>query len=51
MTLIKNALSNFPVYYMSLLRAPASVLHSLVRIRPDFLWHSEEGERKYHLVS
>lgn len=49
--LIKNALSNLPVYFMSLYRVLSTVLHKLEKIRADFLWHSEKGHKKYHLVN
>lgn len=38
-TLIKSALSNLPMYFMSLFRAPSAMLHKLEKIRVDFLWH------------
>lgn len=50
LTLIKSALSNLLVYFMSLFRAPKSVINLLDKAIREFLWHSMEGENKFHLV-
>ena len=49
-TLIKASSSNFPVYYMSLLRMPVAVKEKLDRLRRDFLWGGRSDKRKLHLV-
>lgn len=48
-TLIKVALSNIPVYYMSLYRMPQTVVYSIERLQREFLWE-RSGQKKDHLV-
>lgn len=48
--LLKSVLSNLLVYFMSLFMGPMLVIHKLERIRRDFLWHSTDGEHKFHLM-
>ncbi|CAN0887261.1 Putative ribonuclease H protein At1g65750 [Linum grandiflorum] len=43
-------MSNLPVYFMSILRAPASVITRIEKIQNRFLWEGVSEERKYHLV-
>lgn len=52
LTLIKRVLSNLPVYFMSLFRAPLSVLHQLDKARHDFfaIQRMALTANKYHLV-
>lgn len=46
--MIKAALSNIPVYYMSLFKMPNKVVLVVERYQHDFLW--EWGSQKDHLV-
>lgn len=47
--IIKAALSNISVYYMSLYKMPKKVVMAIERYQRDFLW--EDGsQRKDHLV-
>ena len=50
LTLIRNTLSNIPIYHMSILCMPRSVRLSLKQIQRDFLWGGRALERKIHLV-
>lgn len=50
-TLIKSALANLPIYYLSLFRAPNPILKKLKNIRKNFLWDTHEGEPRFHMVS
>ncbi|XP_058092657.1 uncharacterized protein LOC131239116 [Magnolia sinica] len=49
-TLIKAALTNLPLYFMSLFECPAPVLKSIDKIRRDFLWFGKENQKKFHLL-
>lgn len=49
-TLLKTALSNFPVYFLSLFSPPKAIVDQLERIQRNFLWDSHEGNHKFHLV-
>ncbi|CAN1332331.1 Putative ribonuclease H protein At1g65750, partial [Linum perenne] len=49
-TLLKSVLSNLPIYYLSLFKAPASVIKQLERMQNKFLWEGVSQERKHHLV-
>ncbi|XP_058078534.1 uncharacterized protein LOC131226828 [Magnolia sinica] len=51
LSLIKAALSNLPVYFMSLFKCPSSILATLERLRREFLWHEKEEKKKFHLVN
>lgn len=51
LTLIKSTLSNLPMYFLSLFRAPSLVLARLEKILANFLWHIAKGEKKFHLVN
>lgn len=49
-TLIKAALANIPIYYMSIFKLPSKVIKILEKSQRDFLW--EGGTvKKDHLVS
>ncbi|XP_058076338.1 uncharacterized protein LOC131224915 [Magnolia sinica] len=50
LTLIKAALSNIPIYFMSLIRCPSSVLDRIDKLRRDFLWCGKENQKKLHLL-
>lgn len=47
-TLIKAALSNIPVYYMSLFKMPIKVVNLIERCQRDFMW---EGGRDKKISS
>ncbi|CAN1761414.1 Putative ribonuclease H protein At1g65750 [Linum perenne] len=51
LVLIKSVLSSLPVYFLSLLRAQASVILKLERIQNKFLWAGTEVKDKIHWVS
>ena len=50
LTLIKSALSNMPIYTLSLFRIPKGVKSRLEKIQQDFLWGGGNLDRKIHLV-
>ena len=50
LTLIRSALSNMSIYYMSILCMPISIRLRLEQIQRDFLWSERALERKIHLV-
>ncbi|CAN1812553.1 LINE-1 reverse transcriptase homolog [Linum perenne] len=50
LTLLRSVLSSLPVYFMSLFRAPISVIKKLESIRCRFLWEGSQDSRKLHLV-
>ena len=50
LTLIRSALSNMSIYYMSILCMPISIRLRLEQIQRDFLWGERALERKIHLV-
>ena len=50
-TLIRNTLSNLPIYFMSLFRIPSLVCKRQEKIQRDFLWGGGNLEKKPHLVS
>ncbi|CAN1254586.1 LINE-1 reverse transcriptase homolog [Linum perenne] len=49
-TLLKSVLSQRPIYQLSLLRAPASVIKELEKIQNRFLWEGAGDIRRPHLV-
>ncbi|CAN1816063.1 Putative ribonuclease H protein At1g65750 [Linum perenne] len=51
LTLLKSVLSSLPVYYMSLFRAPVSVVKRIESIQCRFLWEGCSEERRFHLVN
>ncbi|CAN1135074.1 LINE-1 retrotransposable element ORF2 protein, partial [Linum perenne] len=50
LTLVKSVLSCLPIYYMSLFKAPASVIKQIERMQCRFLWEGVSEVRKLHLV-
>lgn len=48
-TLIKEALANLPVFYMSIFKMSCKVVSVLERLQRDFLW-KRGGQKKDHLV-
>ena len=51
LTLIKNTLSNSPIYTVSLFHLPKGVKSRPEKIHRDFLWGGGNLERRIHLVS
>ncbi|CAN0884339.1 LINE-1 retrotransposable element ORF2 protein [Linum grandiflorum] len=51
MVLIKSVLSNLPVYFLSIFRAPVAVIEEIEKIQNNFLWTGLSETRKLHLVS
>ncbi|CAN1314447.1 Putative ribonuclease H protein At1g65750 [Linum perenne] len=49
-TLLKSVLSQLPIYYMSLFKAPVSVITEIERIQNIFLWEGCGEVKKPHLV-
>ena len=49
-TLIRNTLSNLPIYFMSIFQLPRAVRMRLEKIQRDFLWGGGALEQKPHLV-
>ena len=49
-TLIRNTLSNLPIYFMSIFQLPRAVRMRLETIQRDFLWEGGALEQKPHLV-
>ncbi|XP_022030551.1 uncharacterized protein LOC110931463 [Helianthus annuus] len=50
-TLIKAVLESIPNYYLSLFKAPMSVLNGLESIKKRFLWGGDAINRKLHWVA
>ncbi|XP_028064362.1 uncharacterized protein LOC114267521 [Camellia sinensis] len=50
LTLIRSVLSSLPVYYLSILKMPHSVIKTIESLRAAFLWGGSELRRKIHLV-
>ncbi|XP_062109433.1 uncharacterized protein LOC133820653 [Humulus lupulus] len=51
LTLIQSVLSSIPVYYLSLLCIPKSVVGIIEKLMRDFLWEGAEHSGADHLVS
>ncbi|CAN1816595.1 Putative ribonuclease H protein At1g65750 [Linum perenne] len=51
LVLIKSVLSSLPVYYLSLFKAPSSVITSLERIQNRFLWSGVSEIEKIHWIN
>jgi hypothetical protein len=50
-TLIKSTLSSLPTYFLSLFPIPRTVAMRIEKLQRDFLWGSEDGVHKFHLLS
>lgn len=48
-TLIKAALANLPINFMSLFKCPMEVVSRIEKLQQDFLWHGKE-KKEFHLV-
>ncbi|CAN1807424.1 Putative ribonuclease H protein At1g65750 [Linum perenne] len=51
LTLIKSVLSSLPVYYMSLLKAPCTVIMKLEGLQKRFLWSGTSDSKKLHWIN
>ncbi|XP_038704713.1 uncharacterized protein LOC120000656 [Tripterygium wilfordii] len=51
LTLVKAALSNLPIYYMSLFKMPVSVARKLESLQRNFLWGDSDVKKKLHRVN
>lgn len=49
-TQILSALSNLPIYFLSLFKCPATIADCIERLQREFLWHGKDMSKKYHLV-
>ncbi|KAL4199768.1 hypothetical protein AMTRI_Chr03g146490 [Amborella trichopoda] len=49
-TLVKSCFINLPIYQMSHLKMPASVIKKTEKMMHSYLWGSFEENRKYHLL-
>ncbi|KAL4204695.1 hypothetical protein AMTRI_Chr01g133270 [Amborella trichopoda] len=47
---LSSCLSNLPIYQMSLINMPASVVRKIEKMMRDFLWGSYGDSRKFHLL-
>ncbi|GKA08346.1 putative RNA-directed DNA polymerase [Tanacetum coccineum] len=50
LTLVKSVLSSLPIYYLSLFKAPISIINSLEAIRCRFFWGCFESQRGIYWV-
>jgi hypothetical protein len=50
LTLIKCALSNLSMYFLSVFPIPVSMVNRLEKLQRDFLWGGLNEETKVHLV-
>ena len=50
LVLIRAVLSSIPVYWLSLILIPSSILDKLRKVIFSFLWGSSVKHKKYHLV-
>lgn len=51
LTLIKNTLSNLPIYWMSRISMSVSVAKKLEALQCRFLWGDSDEKRSYHFVA
>ena len=48
-TLIQAALTNHPIYFMSIFKCSVEIINHIEKLRRDFLWHGKE-KKKFHLI-
>lgn len=48
-TLIKVAMSNVPVYYMSLFKMPIKIIKTLEKLQLDFLWEGGNVKKDHFM--
>ena len=46
LTLIKSVLGSFGIYYLSMFKAPESIINTLERLRARFFWGGSDGNNK-----
>lgn len=51
LTLINSILQTLPLYYMSIIDPPLSLLRTIARLIINFFWHDNEGTKMYHWLS
>ncbi|GJY14964.1 hypothetical protein Tco_0385386 [Tanacetum coccineum] len=49
--LLNAILNSLPIHYMSLFKAPVTVIKQLERLRRQFLWGGSSRKKKLHLVA
>lgn len=49
-TLIKAALANLPIYFISIFKCPVEVIKWMEKLQMDFLLHGNEKKMKFHLI-
>lgn len=50
-TLIKSTLLSPPTYFLSIFPISAMVVNRMEKLQRDFLWGSDEGVHKFHLIN
>ncbi|XP_028077559.1 uncharacterized protein LOC114279501 [Camellia sinensis] len=50
LTLIKSALSNLPIYFLSILKMPKGVVKSISKLQANLLWEGSATNTKVHMV-
>lgn len=51
LTLIKAAMANIPIYFMSLLNIPKHIATSIEKLQREFLWRGGAESNGMHLVN
>ncbi|XP_022010006.1 uncharacterized protein LOC110909253 [Helianthus annuus] len=51
LTLVNAVLTSIPLYYLSIFKAPITVINKLDRIRHSFLWGGTDNTRKLNWVA
>lgn len=49
-TLIKAALANLPIYFISIFKCLVEVIKCMEKLQKDFLWQGNEKKMKFHLI-
>lgn len=49
-TLIKAALANLPIYFISIFKCPVEVIKCMEKLQKDFLWHGNEKKMTFHSI-
>lgn len=50
LSLIKSALTNIPIYFLSIFKMPKRIIKVITKPQSNFLWGGNETNRKVHLV-
>ena len=48
-TLIKAALANLPIYFLSMFKFPEEIINQIEKLQRNFLWNGKE-KNKFHLI-